>query len=156
MSGSDIDQQEIAEKRKQVFKAGVDAEHGVVFGYAIVSKIDGQDYYDLNIDKRADGSYERVPEHITEKAMLDASCDFAEKAERPGNEMHRGPDVGKYVFLFPLTTEIAKALEITARKTGLLVGFKPSPEVLAKFVDGTYSGFSIEGVHLTDEELIDG
>lgn len=146
-------QAELVEKRKQIFKSSVDAKHGIVFGFAIVCKIDGEDYYDLNVDKMADGSYKRVPEHIPEDAMIEAAADFASKAVRPGNEMHGGPDKGDYLFMFPMTEEIAKALDMTTRKSGLLVGFKPPADVLAKFVDGTYSGFSIEGVHLVDEEV---
>ena len=49
-------------------------EHGVVFGWAIVCKQDGQDYYDLNVD-RATGK--RKPDHIPESSMLDAACGFA-------------------------------------------------------------------------------
>ena len=129
----------------------VDTGLGLVFGFAIVCKKDGEDYYDLNIDK---GSGRRVPEHITEEAMLKGAADFAETA-RPGNEMHDGEDTGTYVFLFPLTTEIAKALDITTTRTGLLVAYKPTPEVLKKFADGTYTGFSMEGarVSFVDEEV---
>jgi hypothetical protein len=131
--------------------AGIEEDLGLVLGWAIVCKVDGEDYYDLNIDK----SGERVPEHITEKAMLKAAVDFAESA-RAGNEMHSGPDVGQHVFVFPMTTEIAKAAGITTNKTGLLVGYKPTAEVLAKFKDGTYKGFSIEGSRVKSEETVHG
>lgn len=118
-------------------------EHGVVFGWAIVCKKDGVDYIDLQKD------------HIPEESMLDAAADFA-KAARPGNEMHAGPEVGQYLFLFPMTGDIAKALGIETKTTGLLVGYKPPADVLAKFKDGTYTGFSIEGSRLIDEEVEDG
>lgn len=126
-------------------------EHGVVFGWAIICKENGVDYYDLNRDP-ATGL--RKGDHIPEHSMLDAACDFA-KAERPGNEMHDGPEVGQYLFLFPMTTDIAKALGIITPKTGLLVGYKPPADVLAKFQDGTYTGFSIEGTRITDREVAD-
>lgn len=143
---------------KQSFRvAKVNEELGLVFGWAIVCKVDGEDYYDLNIDKRADGSYERVPEHIPEATMLKASTEFMQTS-RPGNEMHKGSDKGQFVFAFPMTTEIAKALEIETRTTGLLVAYKPPRDVLMKFKNGTYKGFSIEGAQLPNgaKELIDG
>lgn len=131
----------LAEKaHAQVLK--VDMEHGLVFGWAIICKVNGIDYYDLNVDR---DTFERVPEHIPETTMLKAAVEFMHGDERPGNEMHRGPDLGKFVFAFPLTTDIAKALGIETAKTGLLVAYKPPAAVLAKFKDGTYKGFSIEG-----------
>ena len=129
----------------------VDESLGLVFGYAIVCKIDGEPYYDLNIDP--DG--ERVPEHIPEDAMLKAALGLAEVGA-PGNEMHRGPDSGQYPFLFPLTTDIAKALGLEAKQTGLLVAYKPTPEVLEKYKKGEYTGFSIEGRRVAMTEQDDG
>lgn len=119
---------------------GIDAEHGLVFGFGIVCTENGVDYFDVQED------------NIPEKSMLKAAADFAATA-RPGNEMHTGPDSGQHVFLFPLTAEIAKALGITTKKTGLLLGYKPTPEVLAKFKSGEYTGFSIEGVRIKDLEV---
>lgn len=126
----------------------VDESLGIVFGWAIVCKIDGKDYYDLNVDK----SGERVPEHIPEAAMLKATIDFMGGA-RAGNEMHAGPDVGTFVCAWPMTTEIAKAMGITTARTGLMVAYKPPADVLAKFKSGVYSGFSIEGVRLSLQEV---
>lgn len=125
----------------------VDDTLGLVLGYAIVCKVGGTDYYDLNVDP--DGT--RVPEHITEGAMMKAAMDFGLNS-RVGNEMHGGADKGTYPFIFPMTGEIAKSLGITTPVTGLLVGFFPSKDVLAKFVDGTYTGFSIEGRRVVVEE----
>lgn len=132
--------------------AKVDETLGLVFGYAIVCKVDDQPYYDLNVDKMQDGSFKRVPEHITEDAMLKASVDFA-KSARVGNEMHKGPDSGEYVFVFPMTADIAKAFGIQTRTTGLLIAYKPTPEVFAKFKDGSYTGFSIEGRRVSAVEV---
>jgi len=121
--------------------AKVDDSLGIVFGWAIVSSVDGEPYYDLNIDK----SGERVPEHIPEQAMLKAAVPFAE-GERPANDMHDGPDVGTYPFIMPLTDDIAKAFGIECDKRGLMIGFKPTDKALLKqFADGTRTGFSIEG-----------
>lgn len=127
-------------------------EHGVVFGWAIVCKQDGQDYYDLQRDPRTGAP---KPDHIPEPAMLDAACDFAKDA-RPGNDMHAGPEQGQYLFLFPMTTEIAKAMGIVTKTTGLMVGYKPPPHILAKYASGEYTGFSIEGSRILDREVDDG
>lgn len=126
----------------------VDTSLGLVFGWAIVCKVEGEDYYDLNIDP--DG--ERVPEHIPEDAMLKAAFDFMQNTDRPGNEMHAGPDTGQFAFAFPLTTDIAKSMGIETKQTGLLVAYKASPEVLKKFQDGVYTGFSIEGARIETKE----
>jgi hypothetical protein len=139
----------------------VDAEHGLVFGYAIVSKTreshDGafEDYYDLNVDQDGVLKGQRVPEHITEDAMFKAAVDAAESGlQMAGNVQHAGDDVGAYYFMFPVTEEIAKALDWQVKKTGLVVGYHPGDDkVLAKFKDGTFSGFSIEGARVEYEEV---
>jgi hypothetical protein len=133
----------------------VDEEHGIVIGWAIVCKINGEPYYDQNVDIAGPHVGKRVPEHITEDAMFKCAADAVSDGLLSGNEMHRGPDVGHYSFLLPLTTDIAKALDITTKRTGLIVGYKPNDaDVLAKFKNGTYKGFSIEGdrVSFTEEE----
>lgn len=129
--------------KAQVLK--VDSALGLVFGWAIVCKENGEDYYDLNIDREGALKGERVPEHIPEETMLKAALDFVENTDRPGNEMHKGPAVGQHVFVFPMTTDIAKALDIETKKTGMLIAYKPPADVLAKFQSGDYTGFSIEG-----------
>lgn len=139
--GSDVEKQALDPEDVRIAK--LDDELGLVFGYAIVCKIDGADYYDKNVDTTG----ERVPELIPEAAMMKAAAEFMATA-RPGNEMHRGPESGTFLFAFPLTTEIAKAMEIDTRITGLMVCYKPTPDVYKKFKDGTYKGFSIEGRRL--------
>ncbi len=124
--------------------AKVDEQLGIVFGYAIVCKVNGEPYYDLNIDLSGKHVGQRVPEHIPEETMLKAATEFMQTA-RPGNEMHSGTDKGIFVCAFPLTTDIAKAMGIKTNVTGLIVGFKPPPDMLEKFKNGTYKGFSIEG-----------
>lgn len=120
--------------------AKVDDELGLVFGFAIVCKIDGEAHFDSQGD------------HIPEDAMLKAAADFALSA-RVAKEMHSGDQVGAFTFLFPMTTDIAKSLGITLEQSGLLVAMSAEPDVLAKFKDGTYTGFSIGGARITDEEV---
>lgn len=124
--------------RAEVVK--VDESLGLVLGYAIVCKVDGEDYFDVQGD------------HIPEDAMLAAALDFMQES-RVAKEMHAGEQVGQVVFAFPLTTEVAKAFGIRCKKTGLLVAMKPDADVLAKFKDGTYTGFSIGGSRVKDEEV---
>lgn len=140
----------------------VDTALGLVFGFAIVCKLANdkgelEDYHDLNVDVAGPHAGKRVPEHITEDAMFKCAVDAAsEGVQMAGNDMHAGPDNGTFYFMFPLTSEIAKALEIETKRTGLLVAYKPEPDVLAKFNDGTYTGFSMEGARVTFEEYDDG
>lgn len=110
----------------------VDASLGLVFGFAMVCKVDGEPYFDLQ------------DEHIPEDVMLKGSLAFMQGA-RTAKEMHAGAPVGTVIYAFPLTTDIAKSLGIETKKTGLLVAMRPSQDVLAKFVDGSYKGFSIGG-----------
>lgn len=133
----------------------VDEGLGLIMGYAIVCKIDGEPYFDLG-ELQADGS--RIRDHITEKAMLKASTHFMQES-RAACEMHaRDADgnvikSGGVVFCWPMTTEIAKALDIVVKRTGLLVAVKPdSAEALAKAKRGEYRGFSIGGSRVPDAE----
>lgn len=123
----------------------VSDELGIVFGYAIVCKRDGQDYFDLQND------------HIPEDAMVRAAADFMLNS-RVGGDMHEqngdggAVQAGDIVFAFPMTGDIAKALDIQTNTTGLLIGYKPNDtEVLNKYRSGEYTGFSIGGSRVRDE-----
>lgn len=126
------------ESNAQLLK--VNEELGVVFGYAMVSNVGGEPYYDFQGD------------HITEDAVLKSALDFSLYAGGL-KEMHYGDFKGKVVFCFPLTAEVAKALGIQTEKTGLLIGVKVPPEILAKFKSGEYKGFSIGG-RVTRQEAV--
>jgi hypothetical protein len=116
------------------------AELGIVFGYVLVCKSAGEAYVDLH------------DHHITEDAMLGAAVEFMEKGKGM-KVMHDGGVVGDVLFMWPQTTEVAKAFDLPAETTGLMVGVKPStPEVLAKFKSGELAGFSISGTGWIDEE----
>ncbi|SRR6266567_529355 len=132
----------MAEAIQKFVKAeSVNAKLGLVLGMAMVSKEDGVAYIDVQNDE------------IPDEALLVASLDFAEKS-RVAKEMHSGDQRGTYLFMFPLTAEIAKAFEITTKRHGLMIGYCPPPDVLAKFIDGTYTGFSIGGV-VEDFEMVE-
>ena len=123
--------------------AKVNVSLGLVMGYAIVCEEDGQPYYD------------RQGDHIPESAMLKASLDFMEYSQRVAREMHSGDRTGTVVFAFPLTEEVAEALDIDARKTGLIIAMKPDADMFEKFRSGELTGFSIGGSRILDEEVAD-
>lgn len=124
----------------------VDDELGIVFGWGIVCTEKGEKYFDLQGD------------HITEDAMLKATSDFMFDLRSAG-EMHakdkNGDAVhaGVIVHSMPLTKELAKAFGIEVQKTGWLIGMKPDADMLEKFKDGTYKGFSIGGERGDDEAV---
>lgn len=127
----------------------VDEELGLVFGFAIVCNKDGEPYYDLHND------------HIPEDSMLTAATDFMLKS-RVAGEMHerdenRNPITkGTVVFCFPLTTEVAKSLNIKTQMTGLLIAMKPDDKaIVEKFKTGEYTGFSIGGAYVENEDSYD-
>lgn len=130
-------------KTTQCNIAKVDKTLGLVMGYAIICKEAGEDYFDVQGD------------HIPEDAMLEASVDFMENS-RVVKDMHAGAQQGSVVFAWPMTSDIAKAFGIKTDKTGLMIAIKPSnKDILEKFASGEYTGFSIGGKRITDEEVSD-
>lgn len=128
------------EKRVYAQVEKVDEELGLVLGFAIVCEEDGAPYFDLQGD------------HIPEESMLKASLDFMQHS-RMAKEMHVGDEKGSVVFAWPLTKDIAAAMGLTTKKTGLMIAMKPGDdEMLEKFRSGEYTGFSIGGVRLLDED----
>lgn len=129
------------EKRFYGEFAKVDDEKGIIFGYAIVCKIDGVEYFD------------RQDDHVPEDAMLDATVDFM-KSSREARTMHTEERTGTVLFAFPMTQDIADALEIDVKKTGLLIGMKPDdPELIEAAKRGEFRGFSIGGERVEDEDV---
>lgn len=121
----------------------VSTELGLVFGWAIICKQDGQEYFDTQGD------------HIPEEAMLEASTEFSINS-RIAKDMHRdnGELPGCIAHTFPLTEDTAKAFGIECQTTGLMIAMKPDdPEIFEKFRSGEYTGFSIGGKRITDEEI---
>lgn len=116
----------------------VDDELGLVMGWAIICTVDNEPYFDKQDD------------HIPDHGMLDAATDFMLNS-RVAKEMHVGDEKGTVVFAWPMTAEIAKAFDIETHQTGLMIAMKPdNPEMLEKFRDGTYNGFSIGGHRIAE------
>ncbi len=128
----------------------VDSGLGLVFGYTIICKVNGEDYYDND----SSGFDENIPE----EAMLESATNFMLHSRVQG-DMHKKDENGDLipggtvVFAFPMTADIAESLNIQVEKTGLIVAIKPTPEILQKFKDGTYTGFSIGGERLEVEDI---
>lgn len=125
----------------------VSEELGLIFGFAVVCKVDGEPFFDSQGD------------HIPEDAMLEAASDFM-KSRRVACDMHQRDESGAVVqdggviHSFPLTEEIAKSLGIESPRTGWLVALKPdNPETLEKARTGEYTGFSIGGARIEDEDV---
>ena len=118
----------------------VDESLGIVFGFAIICKRDGEEYVDVQGD------------YIPESAMLEATAEYM-AGDRVAKDMHLGDSIGQLVYGFPLTDDIAKALEITTRQTGFVVGMKPNDEIMEKFRSGEYTGFSIGGRRIQETVL---
>ncbi len=134
-----LDEDKPTAKFAEVLK--VDESLGLVLGWAIVCKRDGADYFDLQED------------HIPESSMLAAAVDFMQHS-RVAKEMHDGESMGTVLFAFPMTEDISKAFGVETKTTGLMIAMKPdSTDMLAKFKDGTLTGFSIGGTRLEDEEV---
>lgn len=116
----------------QVLK--VDVPDKVVYGFAIICKSDGEEYYDVQGD------------HIPEEVMRKSATEFMLSA-RAAKEMHVGITKGVIVHSMPLTEELIKSLGIeNYNKTGWLIGMRCNDEqVLHKFAKKEYTGFSIAG-----------
>jgi hypothetical protein len=122
----------------------VDARLGLVFGWGIICKSEGEDYFDLHGD------------HVSEDEAIKGLLAFVE-AGNVLKVMHEGDEVGSVVFAFPLTTDVAKALFGQApSKTGVVLAAKPHPSVMKRFVSGELSGFSLGGtakrIPVTDDD----
>ena len=113
----------------------VDEGEGIVYGWGIISKLQGKDYFDTD------------NEHFPEKEMRKAATSFMEGQRINNNDHISGDegDVGIVVHSFPLTQEIAKAMGVESAVYGWMVGVKPDEDTLQKFKSGEYTGFSIEG-----------
>lgn len=131
------------QKSIQVEVCKVDETLGVVFGYAIICKVDGEDYYDVQGD------------HIPEQTMLEATSVFM-AGNRMAKVMHQGASAGQVVFGFPVTSDIAKSMDIEVSKTGFIVGMKPTDaRILDKYRTGELTGFSIGGSRIAETVLVE-
>ncbi len=121
----------------KLFKADVsvtdvDESLGIVFGWGMITDINNEPYYDQD------------NQHTPSNIMVKATSGFMENS-RVSNDSHSEKDIGIVVHSFPLSNDIAKSMGVQSNINGWMVGVKPEPDILAKFVSGEYKGFSIEG-----------
>ncbi len=130
----------------------VDDTLGIVLGWAIICNTG------VNIKKGESGEpyFDKQGDHIPEYSMLEATTDFMLNSRKAG-EMHwkneEGEAIGKgvVVFCWPMTAEIAKAFGVETKQTGLMIAMKPEEdEILEKFRNGDYKGFSIGGNYIPE------
>ena len=112
-------------------------EFGLVLGRAIICSVNGEPYFDTD------------NQHIPADVMLKASIEWSQTAQHT-KEMHSA-ESGSSVFEFPLTDEIKKAFGIECNWEGLMVAYKPTDEVLQKFISGEYTGFSVGGMAVLED-----
>ena len=118
----------------------VDETEKIAYGWAIICKHNGEDYFDLQ------------NHHISEEEMTKAAIKFAKSANRLGLENHRGTSKGRVHFMMPMSIDVAKSMGITTEKSGLMIGWLvEDPTVLSKIQSGEHSGFSIGGDALSEE-----
>lgn len=133
--------QEVSVFKADISVTGIDETLGIVFGWGMITKINNEPYYDLD------------NQYIPNDVMVKSTSAFMETA-RVSNDSHTPVDIGTVVHSFPLSNEIAKAMGISSNINGWMVGVKPDPTTLAKFVSGEYTGFSIEGTgEVIDDEV---
>lgn len=124
----------------------VNDEQGIVFGWGIICTEKGENYFDTQGD------------HIPDATMFKATSEFMYDVRAAG-EMHARHADGKavhkgiIVHSMPLTKELADIFSIKTERTGWMIGMKPDADMLDKFRDGTYTGFSIGGLRGEDEEV---
>lgn len=105
----------------------------LVFGHLIVCKVKGEEYRDCDLTV--------VPEDV----MLDGALEWA-RSVKVADVMH-GEDAGggTHPFLFPMTTEVAKAYGWdNPEKTGLMVAQQVDDATFARFESGELTGFSVD------------
>lgn len=135
----------------------VDLGLGLVFGWAIICTKNGEPYFDLQVNE---DTGEPEPDHIPEDTMLKSAAEFMIDTRTAGDMHERDENNqpiqrGTVVFAWPLTGDVAKAMGIKCDTTGLMIAMKPNdPDILQKFRDGIYTGFSIGGFR-GDDDVID-
>jgi hypothetical protein len=129
----------------------VNAELGLIFGFAMICKVRDENGNLVPYNDTDDDQFDEV-------GMLEAITKFA-VTKRVACSMHARDEDGEpvqdggVIHHFPLTSEIAKALDIITPMTGLLVALKPdNPETLEKARRGEFTGFSIGGEVIEAEE----
>lgn len=113
---------------------------GVLIGWAIITHENNQPYFDSDDD------------HVTDSAVLEAVVDFMVDNTRASGTMHLEREdqslivTGKVIAMYPLTREIAQALNIdTGGRYGAVALVRALPWVIDAYKKGLITGFSFGG-----------
>lgn len=118
-----------------VIKSTVAASRGLVFGWGQISQNgDGSPHYDTDNQTFDDNDM-----------LIDSWLDFMESGGQL-NCNHDSQQIGKVVFAFPVTPDIADSLGLTCPQYGVIVGAKiTDPTTQQAYASGQLSGFSVGG-----------
>lgn len=125
----------------------VDDSRRLVFGWGSICKKRDPETGEFKIYTDTDN--EQFPEDVTTDAWVDFMC-----GDRLMDSMHDEKPVGKVVFAFPLTEDIAKQFGFLDKldQTGVIVATRvDNEEILNKFRSGEYTGYSIGGSALYED-----
>lgn len=112
---------------------------GLAFGFLFVCKDAGVDYFDLHDD------------NIPEDEVIPAAHYFAKRGGA-GDVMHDEDVVASCPFIWPVTSEVNKAMEMTSRFTGLAIAWEPDDKALLTDIDsGDKAAFSLQGLAFSEE-----
>lgn len=125
--------------------AKVDKSRRLVFGWAQICTKAGKDYYDTD--------NQCFPEDVTLGDAESGWTAFMMKA-RAHKAMHKGENVGEVVFAFPAFDDVMKSLGFEpAHQTGIITGvYVSDDDTLEKFHKGEYTGFSIGGSAMFEDD----
>jgi hypothetical protein len=111
----------------------VDEEQRIIFGWASVTKYQGEYVVDLQ------------NEIIRTETLHKAVNEFM-KSVRVGKVLHDGEQTGTIIHSFPISKEVCEALGIQSDKEGWLTGYYVEDDDLWEAVkSGDYREFSIGG-----------
>lgn len=129
-----------ATKAEAEFKVvKVDEEQRIIYGWASVTKVDGE----LVVDRQGD--------IIETETLHKAVNDFMEHI-RVGKLMHSGEPVGQIIHSFPVSKDIMSALGIQTNKEGWITGYKVYDDAIWEDVkSGKWAAFSIGGAAIKEE-----
>lgn len=120
------------QKNDRVLK--VDEDRRIVWGWASVSKEDGEYVVDHHDDI------------IEPEVMAKAADDFMLDV-RMAKAMHDGEGIGEVIHSLPLTEELGKALGIQCKREGWIIAMKiHDDDTWEKVKSGEFKAFSIGGM----------
>jgi len=123
------------------------AEGNTIFGWAFVSTIKGEPYFDLGDGVHSD--------HIPVDSILPVSKAFMRDSAK-GLHQHSGDAVAEVLYAYPMLDDIMSGNGIASEKQGLIIGWDTDdPELAKRAIEGDDTGFSIGG-YVDAWDIVDG